>query len=234
MGPQEGGKWSPSWTQIGPKSKTEKKMRKETLQNRLGEVLEPSWNDLGPSWPNLRPSWDDLEAARGRQNHCFSLGFSILFETYTFRTKMVILAGLGAILGPLGPNLGPLGPNLDRFRRPRGPKRDAKRDPEGAQEESKMFSFFLSIFGLIWDRFWTPKGGGVPRIWATGMRPGPGTLARLYVYIIYGLLPSALIIFPDNSCRRLWPVSATPLVTIGGLSTFCGSCAIGFFCVLYD
>ena len=30
-----------------------------------GEVLEPSWNDLGPSWPNLRPSWDDLEAVGG-------------------------------------------------------------------------------------------------------------------------------------------------------------------------
>ena len=51
------------------------------------EVLEPSWNDLGPSWPNLRPSWDDLEAAGGGQNHCFSSGFSILFETSTFAQK---------------------------------------------------------------------------------------------------------------------------------------------------
>ena len=47
LGAQGGGKLSPSWTQIGPKSKTEKKMRKEALQNLLGEVLGRSWSRLG-------------------------------------------------------------------------------------------------------------------------------------------------------------------------------------------
>ena len=56
---QGGGKWSPSWTQIGPKSKTEKKMRKEALQNRLGEVLGRSWSRLGTIWA-------ELEAILGR------------------------------------------------------------------------------------------------------------------------------------------------------------------------
>ena len=160
MGAQGGGKWSPSWTQIGSKSKTEKKMRQEALQNGLGQVLEPSWNDLGPSWPNLRPSWDDLEAAGGGQIHCFSSSFSILFETSTFHAKMFILAGLGAIFGPLGANLGPLGPNLDRFRRPRGPKRGVQRDPRCTRKKSEMTTIFLSSFGSIWARFWRPQGLG--------------------------------------------------------------------------
>ena len=39
--------------------------RKHTLQDRLGIVLEPSWNDLGPSFPGLGPSWGDLGPAGG-------------------------------------------------------------------------------------------------------------------------------------------------------------------------
>ena len=52
--------------------------RKNTLQDRLGEVLEPSWSDLGPSWPNLRPSWDDLESAGGAKSW-FSRRFFMFF-----------------------------------------------------------------------------------------------------------------------------------------------------------
>ena len=33
--------------------------RKNTLQDRLGEVLEPSWSDLGSSWV---PSWGQNRA----------------------------------------------------------------------------------------------------------------------------------------------------------------------------
>ena len=179
---QGGGKWSPSWTQIGPKSKTEKKMRKEALQNRLGEVLGRSWSRLGTIWAELEAILGRFGGVLGGQNRCFSLGFSILFETCTFRTKIVILAGLGAILGPLGANLGPLGPNLDRFRRPRGPKREAKRDPRGAQKESKMSSIFLSIFGSIWERFGGPRGVGTQDFGLLDCAQGPGPLP-VYMYI---------------------------------------------------
>ena len=130
-----------------------------------------SWGALGVVLERYRAILAEVEAILGRfgggwegQNHCFSLRFSILFDTSTIRTKFVILADLGAILGPLGTNLGPLGPNLDRFRRPRGPKRDAKRQPRGVQKESKMTPIFLSIFGSIWDRLWRPQGGESPRI----------------------------------------------------------------------
>ena len=93
-------KLDPDRTQIEDRKEDAKRSSSKSSWGGPGEVLEPSWNDLGPSWPNLRPSWDDLEAAGGGQNQCFSLGCSILFETYTFRTKNCILTGLGAILGP--------------------------------------------------------------------------------------------------------------------------------------
>ena len=153
-------KLDPNLTQIEDGKEDAKRNASKSSWGGLGAVLERSWAILA-----------ELEAILGQsggggegQNHCFSLGFSILFEASTFRTKMVILAGLGAILGPLGANLGPLGPNLDQFRRPRGPKRDAKRHPRGVQKESKMIPIFLSIFGSIWDRLWRPPGGEVPRI----------------------------------------------------------------------
>ena len=75
------------------------------VQARLREVLEPSWTDV---WAILT----ELEAILGRfgrgwgGNRCFYSRFSILFETCMFRIKMVILAGLGAILVPLGAILG--------------------------------------------------------------------------------------------------------------------------------
>ena len=117
-------------------------MRKEALQHRLGEVLGRSWSRLGTILAELEPILGRFGGGWGEQNHRFTLCFSLLFEKSTFRTKMDILAGLGAILGPLGANLGPLGPNLDRFRRPRGPKREAKRDPRGTKNETKMTSKF--------------------------------------------------------------------------------------------
>ena len=150
--------WAPkgvdNGAQVGPRSDPNGRRKRRCEKKRLKLVLGRSWGGLGAV---LERSWAilaELEAILGRfgggwggQNHCFSLSFSILFENLSFRPKMVILAGLGAILGPLGANLGPLGPNLDRSRRPRGPKRDAKRDPRGAPKESKMPSIFLSIFG---------------------------------------------------------------------------------------
>ena len=108
-------KLDPDRTQIEDGKEDAKRSASKSSRGGLGAVLERSWAISA-----------ELEAILGR------------FETSTFRTKVVILAALGAILGPLGANLGPLGPNLDRFRRPRGPKRDAKRDPRGAQKESKM------------------------------------------------------------------------------------------------
>ena len=130
MGAQGGVKWSPSWTQNGPKSKTKKKMPKEVFQARLREVLEPSWSDL---WAILA----EIEAILGRfgggwrgQNRCFSSGFSILFEKSLFRIKMVIMGGLGAILGPLGAILGASWADL-------GPTWAPKRAQKGAQDEAK-------------------------------------------------------------------------------------------------
>ena len=153
-------KLDPNRTQIEDGKEDAKRSASKSSWGGLGAVLErfrAILAELGAILGRFGGSW-------GGQNHCFSTGFSILFETCTFRTKIVILAGLGAILGPLGANLGPLGPNLDRFRRPRGPKRDAKGDPRGVQNDSQMISIFLSVFGSIWARFGSPQGGEVPRI----------------------------------------------------------------------
>ena len=158
MGAQGGGKWSPSWTQIGPKSKTEKKMRKEALQHRLGEVLGRSWSRLGTILAELEPILGRFGGGWGEQNHCFTLGFSLLFEKYTFRTKMDILAGLGAILGPLGANLGLLGPNLDRFGRPRsqkGGQKGSKRRPRSVHNDISFLIDFWIDFGTTLE---APKG----------------------------------------------------------------------------
>ena len=58
-------KLDPDRTQIEDGKEDAKRSSSKSSWGGPGEVLEPSWNDLGPSWPNLRPSWDDLEAAGG-------------------------------------------------------------------------------------------------------------------------------------------------------------------------
>ena len=65
-------------TQIEVRKEDVKRTSSKSSWGGLGEVLEPSWNDLGPSWPNLRPSWDDLEAV-GRAESLFFLRF---FNTF--------------------------------------------------------------------------------------------------------------------------------------------------------
>ena len=58
-----------------------------------------------------------LEAVLGRLGEpkwLIFFGFSLFFATSKFRTKIVILADLEAILGPLGTILGPLGALLGR------------------------------------------------------------------------------------------------------------------------
>ena len=75
LGRPRGVKWSPSWTQNGPKSKTKKKMQREGLQDRLGEVLEPSWSDLRAILAALEAILGRFRGVRGVQNQCFSNGF---------------------------------------------------------------------------------------------------------------------------------------------------------------
>ena len=71
-------KLDPDRTQIEDGKEDAKRSASKSSWGGPGEVLEPSWNDLGPSWPNLRPSWDDLEAAGGAE----SLFFLMLFNTF--------------------------------------------------------------------------------------------------------------------------------------------------------
>ena len=136
MGAQGGGKWSPSRTQIGPKSKTEKKMRKEALQNRLEEVLGSSGSRLGTILGHLdgtRGHLGTIWRRLGGQNHCFSFVFSILFETSSFRTKMVILSGLERSWGFLARTWG----LLDRTWTDFGAQEVPKGTPKGTQEAPK-------------------------------------------------------------------------------------------------
>ena len=71
----------------------------------LGAILDRSWAILAGLGAILRL----FRAGWGSQKRRFSKGFSMIFAKLKFRTKMVILAGLEAILGPLGTILGPLG-----------------------------------------------------------------------------------------------------------------------------
>ena len=133
--------WAPkgvgNGAQVGPRSDPNRRRKRRCVKKRFKIVLGRSWGGLGAV---LERSWAilaELEAILGRfgggwggQNHCFSLGFSILFETSLFRIKMIIMRGLGAILGPLGPLLGASWADLGSSWAP-------KRAQEGAQEEPK-------------------------------------------------------------------------------------------------
>ena len=69
---------------------------------RLGVVLV----GLGAILSHLGWAWGDFEPAGGAKNVDFPLVFSMIFGKYIFRSKIVILARLEAILGPLGTRLG--------------------------------------------------------------------------------------------------------------------------------
>ena len=75
----------------------------------LGAVLERSWvilGHLGRAWGHLVAIWGRL----GESKTLIFVGFSMILAKSHFRTKIVILAGLGAFLGPLGAILSPLSP----------------------------------------------------------------------------------------------------------------------------
>ena len=125
--------WAPkgvgNGAQVGPKSDPNRRRKRRCEKKRFKIVLGRSWGGLGAV---LERSWAilaELEAILGRfgggwggQNRCFSAGFSLFVEKSSFRIKMIILAGLGAILGALGTNLGALGSILAQLGCPRGPK----------------------------------------------------------------------------------------------------------------
>ena len=116
-------KWSQNRSQNNSKSKSIFKSEKIPFKTVLG----PSWSRLGSILGHLDRDWGDLGAILGRLGEPKPLIFLrifTIFEKSRFGIKMVILAGLEAILGRLGAILGPLGPNLGRFGRPRGSKRD--------------------------------------------------------------------------------------------------------------
>ena len=74
----------------------------------LGAILDRSWVILAGLGAVLRLFW----AGWGSQQCGFCLGLSMLFAKSKFRIRMVILAGLEAILGHLGTILAPLGTRL--------------------------------------------------------------------------------------------------------------------------
>ena len=55
-------------------------MQKEALQDRLGEVLEPSWSDLGAILAAFEAILGRFEGVWGVKINCFSLSFSLFFE----------------------------------------------------------------------------------------------------------------------------------------------------------
>ena len=130
-------------------------MQKEMVQARLRQVLEPSWTDL---WAILV----ELEAILGQfwggwrgRNQCYSLRFSILFETSLFRIKMVILAGLGAILVPFGAILGASWADLGPTWAPKRAQKGAQDDPKTTPKRHRCLDRFLV---RSWCDFGAPRG----------------------------------------------------------------------------
>ena len=88
-------KLDPDRTQIEVRKEDAKRTSSKSSWGGPGEVLEPSWNDLGPSWPNLRPSWDDLEAAGGCRITVFPKVVQYFLKFYLSRRPRSILAQTG-------------------------------------------------------------------------------------------------------------------------------------------
>ena len=138
-------------------------------------------------WPVLRPSWGDLGAAGGGQNRCFSqCVFSIMFEKSCFRIKMVILAGLGAILVPLGAILGAswadLGPTWAPKRAQKGAQDDPKTSPKRHRFFSRSLVRFWCDFGAPRGPAWRPKGVAFQDFELLHCAQAPGPLP-VYMYI---------------------------------------------------
>ena len=119
-------------------------MQNEALEDRLGEVLEPSWSDLWAILAELEAILGRIRGVREVQNRCFSLGFSILLENK--HIKMVILAGLGSILGPLGANLGTSWADLGAIWAPKRVQKGAQDDPQTTPKRHLVFDRFLMPF----------------------------------------------------------------------------------------
>jgi hypothetical protein len=137
--------WEPKWSQNRSQNDSKSKSIFKSEKIPFKTVLETSWSRLGPILGHLDRARGHIGAILGRLGEPKPLIFLrifTIFEKSRFCIKMVILAGLEAILGRLGAILGPLGLNLGRFGRPRGPKREAKMGPRGAQNETKMTSKF--------------------------------------------------------------------------------------------
>ena len=124
----------PKRGQNRPQNETKSKSMFKSEQIHFKTVLEPSWSRLGPILGHLGRTWGHLGAILGRleepKSVVFLRIFTICFEKLRFYMKMVILAGLEAILRRVGSIMGPLGPNLGRFGRPKG-------RPKGTQEAPK-------------------------------------------------------------------------------------------------
>ena len=148
--------WAPkgvgNGAQVGPRSDPNRRQKRRCEKKLFKIVLGRSWGGLGAV---LERSWAilaELEAILGRfgvrwggRNRCFSLRFSMFFAKALFGVKMIIFAGLGAILAPLGGILGPLGPILARFGRPRGFKREPKTTPRCVQNDIVLHHFLRRI-----------------------------------------------------------------------------------------
>ena len=100
--PQAGGKGAQVGAETEPKSKTKTTMRQEGLQDRLGEVLKPSWGDLRAVLAALEAILGRFRGVRGRQNSGFTLGFSLFFEKSFFASKRASWPVLGRSWGHLG------------------------------------------------------------------------------------------------------------------------------------
>ena len=142
----------PKWSQNRSQNESKLKSIFKSEQIPFKNVLETSWGRLGPILGHLDRARGHLGAIVSRlwePKPLIFLRIFTIFEKSRFYIKMIILAGLEAILGRLGAILGPLGPNLGRFGWPRGSKREAKRDLRFAKNQTKMTSKFRSIFGSL-------------------------------------------------------------------------------------
>ena len=119
--------------------------RKDALQDRLGEVLEPSWNDLGSSWV---PSWG--------QNRAVAHTALVFFENRFFEEDKRSRRVLDRTWLDLGAK------RLQKGGQ-KGPKRHPKRD----QNDIKILIDFGIDFGPILEaqEIRCSLGGGMRGAW---------------------------------------------------------------------
>ena len=122
----------------------------------------------------------------GGKTVVFPYAFQYFLRHQFVRIKMVILAGLGAILVPLEAILGGSWAHLKPTWAPKRAQKGAQDDPKTTP---KTTSFFKFIFGPILVRFggaqgpsMAPQGGGAPRFGLLICAQAPGPLP-VYMYI---------------------------------------------------